>query len=70
MLIFPWSNLSNEAYIKLDNFKIDSKVVDIDRDLSIIPWIFNQDDRVSINRATMTKFGFKVAELTVVFVKD
>ena len=33
-------------------------------------WIFKQNDRVAINRATMTKFGFKVAELTVVFVKD
>ena len=33
-------------------------------------WIFKQDDRVAINRATMTKFCFKVAELTVVFVKD
>ena len=33
-------------------------------------WIFKQDDRVAINRATMTKFGVKVAELTVVFVKD
>ena len=33
-------------------------------------WIFKQDDKVAINRATMTKFGFKVAELTVVFVKD
>ena len=33
-------------------------------------WIFKQDDRVAINRATMTKFGFRVAELTVVFVKD
>ena len=33
-------------------------------------WIFKQDNRVAINRATMTKFGFKVAELTVVFVKD
>jgi len=33
-------------------------------------WIFKQDDRVAINRATMTKFGFKVGELTVVFVKD
>ena len=33
-------------------------------------WIFKKDDRVAINRATMTKFGFKVAELTVVFVKD
>ena len=33
-------------------------------------WIFKQGDRVAINRATMTKFGIKVAELTVVFVKD
>ena len=33
-------------------------------------WIFLQDESVAINRATMTKFGFKVAELTVVFVKD
>ncbi len=33
-------------------------------------WIFKQNDQVAINRATMTKFGFKVAELTVVFVKD
>ena len=33
-------------------------------------WIFMQDERVAINRAIMTKFGIKVAELTVVFVKD
>ena len=33
-------------------------------------WIFKQDDKVAINRATMTKFGFKVAELTVLFQKD
>ena len=33
-------------------------------------WIFKQDDRIAINRAKMTKFGFKVAELTVVFFKD
>ncbi len=33
-------------------------------------WIFKQDDRVAINRATMTKFGIRVAELTVVFIKD
>ena len=33
-------------------------------------WIFKQDERVAINRATMTKFGIRVAELTVVFVKD
>ena len=29
-----------------------------------------QDERVAINRATMTKFGIKVAELTVMFIKD
>ena len=33
-------------------------------------WIFKQNEKVAINRATMTKFGFKVAELTVMFVKD
>jgi hypothetical protein len=33
-------------------------------------WIFKQDDSVAINRATMTKFGIKVAELTVFFKKD
>jgi len=33
-------------------------------------WIFMQDERVAINKATMSKFGIKVAELTVVFVKD
>ncbi|MAJ85447.1 MAG: hypothetical protein CL687_00545 [Candidatus Pelagibacter sp.] len=33
-------------------------------------WIFKQDERVAINRATMSKFGIKVAELTVMFIKD
>jgi hypothetical protein len=33
-------------------------------------WIFKQDDKVAINRATMTKFGIKVAELTVFFQKN
>ncbi len=33
-------------------------------------WIFMQDESIAINRATMTKFGFKVAELTVFFVKN
>ena len=33
-------------------------------------WIFKQDERVAINRATMSKFGFRVAELTVMFVKN
>ena len=33
-------------------------------------WIFKQDENIAINRATMKKFGFKVAELTVMFVKE
>ena len=33
-------------------------------------WIFMQDERVAINRAKMTKFGIKVAELTVMFIKE
>tara|TARA_A100001015_G_scaffold312898_1_gene418971 strand:- start:632 stop:1156 length:525 start_codon:yes stop_codon:yes gene_type:complete len=33
-------------------------------------WIFKQDDNVAINRAVMKKFGFKVAELTVMFKKN
>ena len=33
-------------------------------------WIFKQDEKVAINRAVMTKFGFKVAELTVMFSKN
>ena len=32
--------------------------------------IFMQDEKVAINRAKMTKFGIRVADLTVVFVKD
>ncbi len=38
--------------------------------ISFDDWIFKQDKNVAINRATMKKFGFKVAELTVIFVKD
>ena len=33
-------------------------------------WIFKQDEKVAINRATLTKFGFKVGELTVFFMRD
>ena len=37
--------------------------------ISFDDWIFKQDNNIAINRATMKKFGFKVAELTVTFVK-
>ena len=33
-------------------------------------WIFMQDEKIAINRAKMPKFGIRVADLTVVFVKD
>ena len=32
-------------------------------------WIFMQDEKIAINRATLTKFRFKVGELTVFFKK-
>ena len=33
-------------------------------------WIFLQNEKVAINRAKMTRFGIRVADLTVVFLKD
>ena len=33
-------------------------------------WIFQQDNNVAINKATVSKFGFKVGELTVFFLKN
>ena len=33
-------------------------------------WIFMQNEKVAINRAKMSKFGIRVADLTVFFVKD
>ena len=37
--------------------------------VSFDDWIFKQDNENAINRATITKFGFKVGELTVFFQK-
>ena len=33
-------------------------------------WIFLQDEKTAINKATLTKFGFKIGELTVFFLKN
>ena len=38
--------------------------------ISFDDWIFKQDDKIAINRATLKKFGFKVGELTVFFHKN
>ena len=33
-------------------------------------WIFKQDDKNAINKATLSKFGFKIGELIVFFQKN
>ena len=38
--------------------------------ISFDDWIFKQDEDIAINRATLTKFGFKVGELTVFFKRN
>ena len=38
--------------------------------ISFDDWIFKQDEKTAINKATLSKFGFKIGELTVFFVKD
>ena len=38
--------------------------------ISFDDWIFKQDEKVAITRATLTKFGFNVGELTVFFMRD
>ena len=38
--------------------------------IAVDDWIFKQDEKVAINRATTTKLVIKVAELTVLFQKN
>ena len=39
MLIFPWSDLSIASYIKLSNFKIDGKKMDLHPDIDYEMWM-------------------------------
>jgi len=55
----------NEIKI-IQNYEFKNKNIKISFD----DWIFKQDEKVAINRATLTKFGFKVGELTVFFMRD
>jgi len=50
-----------DLFEKQDRFGGHSYTLDVE---------YNYKEKVAINKATMTKFGIKVAELTVVFVKD
>jgi hypothetical protein len=68
MLIFPWSGLSSTAYLKLDNLKIDFKDMDIDRDLSIIPWVFdNQEMPLALSKQTIhPQSAFNISEYSLI----
>ena len=68
MLIFPWSGLSSTAYLKLDNLKIDFKDIDIDRDLSILPWVFdNQEMPLALSKQTIhPQSAFNISEYSLI----
>ncbi len=44
-------------------------VGDASYDITFDDWIYQQDDHVAINRARLTKFGFEVGSVTLVFLR-
>ena len=58
--------------IEYGSFEYDLMIPIKGKDIKISfdDWIFKQDDKIAINRATLKKFGFKVGELTVFFQKN
>ncbi|MDJ0624107.1 MAG: DUF3833 domain-containing protein [Desulfocapsaceae bacterium] len=48
------------------NLEVDGRTWEIHFD----DWMFLQPDNVLINKAVMSKFGFKVGEITIVFLKN
>ena len=64
----------SQAVLQLDKVSVGVKEVELvgayALKITFDDWIFMQDEKVAINRAKMTKFGIRVADLTVVFVKD
>ncbi len=47
------------------NLPVDAKVYEVQFD----DWMYQMDDKVVINKATMSKFGFRLGELVVNFKK-
>ena len=47
------------------NLPVDGKVYEVQFD----DWMYLVDERVMLNKAVMTKFGFKLGEVTLTFVK-
>ncbi len=44
-------------------------VGDTSYDITFDDWIYQQDEHVAINRARLTKFGFEVGSVTLVFLR-
>ena len=44
---------------------VDGKVYNVDFD----DWMFLMDDKVMLNRSLMSKWGFRLGEVTLSFVK-
>ena len=44
-------------------------VGDASYDITFDDWIYQQDEHVAINRARLTKFGFEVGSVTLVFLR-
>ena len=59
-----YGNVLNWQYVL--NLKVDETAWKIAFD----DWMFLVDDGLLLNKATMSKFGFKVGEITIVFQKD
>lgn len=52
------------------NYVLDLEVDGRTWEIKFDDWMFLQPDNVLINKAIMSKFGFKVGEVTIVFVKE
>lgn len=60
-----------ELYGNVLNWKyqLNLKVDDANWKITFDDWMFLVSDEILLNKATMTKFGFKVGEVTIVFQK-
>ena len=58
-----YGNVLNWQYVL--NLKVD----ETDWKIAFDDWMFLVDDGLLLNKATMSKFGFKVGEITIVFQK-
>ena len=55
--------------VLLWEYQLNLKVEETTWLITFEDWMFKVSDRLLLNRATMTKFGFRVGEVTIVFQK-